>query len=358
MTSRWLAAGIVALGAGVACGGGERPAGEGDGLTGAVRGDGSSTVFPIMEAVAEEFQKDHPGVRVTVGISGTGGGFKKFCAGETDLQNASRPITAEELEACRAGGVEFVEYPIAYDGLSIVVNPANDWAACMTVGELKRMWEPEAQGRITRWSQVRPGWPDRELHLYGAGTDSGTYDYFTAAVVGEEGASRGDFTSSEDDNVIVQGVAGDPDGLGFFGYAYYEQNQGRVKLAEVDGGEGCVAPSPQTINEGTYQPLSRPLFLYVRRDALDRPEVREFVDYSITNAPGLVAEVGYIPLPDAIYHLARERVAERVTGSIYEGGGSQVGTELADLLKAEQGAGGEVAAPPEAPADAPAAEPR
>jgi phosphate transport system substrate-binding protein len=305
-------------------------------LTGSVQGDGSSTVFPIMEAVAEEFQKENPDVRVTIGISGTGGGFKKFCSGETDISNASRPIKTTEVGACAAAGVEYVEIPVAFDGLSVMVNPANDFAACITVAELKKLWQPEAQGKVTRWSQVRAGWPDDEIHLYGAGTDSGTYDYFTEAIVGEEGASRGDFTPSEDDNVIVQGIAGDPSALGFFGYAYYEQNQDRLKLLEVDGGQGCVAPSPQTISSGSYQPLSRPLFVYIRKASLEKPEVKAFVDFAITNAVGLVAEAGYVPLPDEIYDLARARVAKGTTGSIYAKGGSQVGTKLQDLLEAEE----------------------
>jgi phosphate transport system substrate-binding protein len=350
-----VAAGLSAL----ACGGG-REAEEGGaaadgGLTGTVSGDGSSTVFPIMEAVAEEFQRENPGVRVTIGISGTGGGFKKFCAGETDLSNASRPIKPTEVEACRAAGVEYVEFPIAFDGLSVMVNPANDFAACIEIAELRRLWEPEAQGAVTRWSQVRPGWPDEEVHLYGAGVDSGTYDYFTEAVVGEEGSSRGDFTSSEDDNVIVQGIAGDPQALGFFGYAYYAENRDRLKLLEVDGGTGCVAPSPETIANGTYTPLSRPLFLYVRRESLDRPEVRAFVDYAITNAVALVGETGYVPLTDELYRLARARVASGVTGSIYEGGGSQTGTRLQDLLRQEQQSAPGGGEPGSGPAEAPAA---
>ena len=334
----WVALAAAAV---LACGPGrdadEADAGGGEArLSGMVRGDGSSTVFPIMEAVAEEFQSENRGVRVTMGISGTGGGFKRFCAGETDVSNASRPIKESEVEACRAAGAEYVEIPVAFDGLSVVVNPANDFAACMTVQELRRLWQPEAQGKVTRWSQVRQGWPDEEIHLYGAGTDSGTYDYFTEAIVGEEGASRGDFTPSEDDNVLVQGVAGDPNALGFFGYAYYEENQNRLKLVAIDGGEGCVKPAPQTIADGSYQPLSRPLFIYARRSALERPEVRAFVEYTIANAPDLVSEVGYIPLSDRLYRLAQTRVEKGITGSIYAGGGSQVGTSLEDPLQKEE----------------------
>jgi phosphate transport system substrate-binding protein len=330
-------------------------AATGGGLAGTVNGDGSSTVFPIMEAVSEEFQKENPGVRVTMGISGTGGGFKKFCAGETDVSNASRPIKPTEVEACKTGGVEYIEIPIAFDGLSVMVNPKNDFASCIKVEELKRLWQPEAQGKVTQWSQVRKGWPAQKITLYGAGTDSGTYDYFTEAIVGKEGSSRGDFTPSEDDNVLVQGIAGDPNALGFFGFAYYEENKDKLKLVQVDGGKGCVAPSPETISDGSYQPLSRPLFVYVRTTALQRPEVKAFVDYTITNAPNLVAEAGYVPLPDEIYLLARERVAKGVTGSIYAGKGSQVGVKLRDLMQQEKGSteGGA----PGAPADTTTARP-
>jgi phosphate transport system substrate-binding protein len=309
-----------------------------------VKGDGSSTVFPIMEAVAEEFQKQNAGVRVTVGISGTGGGFKKFCAGETDISDASRPIKPTEAEACKSGGIEYIEIPLAYDGLSVMVNPASKFVSCIKVDELKKLWQPEAQGKVTRWSQVRAGWPNEKVNLYGPGTDSGTYDYFTEAIVGKEGSSRGDFTPSEDDNVLVQGIAGDPNALGFFGYAYYEENKDKLKLVEVDGGKGCVAPSAGTISDGTYQPLSRPLFVYVRTTSLQRPEVKAFVDYAITNASNLVAEVGYVPLPAELYRTARERVAKRVTGSIYEGKGSQVGVKLGDLMRQEEQSEGEAPA--------------
>ncbi|HXV86584.1 MAG TPA: PstS family phosphate ABC transporter substrate-binding protein, partial [Gemmatimonadales bacterium] len=255
--------------------------GCGSGRTQSVAIDGSSTVYPITEAVAEEFQKEHR-VNVTVGIAGTGGGFKRFCTGETDISDASRPIRPTEVELCAQNGIEYVELPVAYDGLAIVIHPDNTWATSITVAELKAIWEPAAQGKITRWSQVRRGWPDRELHLFGAGVDSGTYDYFTEAVVGEEHASRGDYTSSEDDNVIVQGVATDPLAMGFFGFAYYAENQDRLRVVPVDdgnpdNGDGPIAPSLETVGNNTYQPLSRPIFIYVSTRALERPEVVSFV---------------------------------------------------------------------------------
>ena len=302
-----------------ACGGSGGSTGPTPGI---VRADGSSTVFPITEAVAEEFQKTHRDVRVTVGISGTGGGFQKFCRGEVDVADASRPIRPAEGEACSKANVAFVELPIAYDGLAVVVNPKNTWVDHLTVAELKRLWEPAAEGRITRWSQVRPGWPDREIHLFGAGVDSGTFDYFTEAIVGKERASRGDYTSSEDDNVIVQGVATDPDALGYFGYAYYEENRHRLKLVPIDdgrddNGKGPIAPSPETVRNGTYRPLSRPLFIYVSVRSLDRPEVRAFVEFLLADAGRLVREVGYVPLSDREQRLVAERYASRTTGTMY-----------------------------------------
>ncbi len=308
---------------------------------GRVTADGSSTVFPIGEAMAEEFQKTNK-AQVIVGTSGTGGGFKKFCGGETDISNASRPIKPTEVELCAKNGIEYVELPIAYDGLAVVVNPKNDWAGAMTVDELKRMWEPEAQAKITKWNQIRPEWPDKEIHLFGAGVDSGTYDYFTEAIVRKEHSSRGDFTSSEDDNVLVQGVANDEGAIGFFGYAYYEGNKGKLRLVAVDdgkpeNGEGPIAPSPETVRNNTYQPLSRPLFIYVSKKALDRPEVAAFVKFFLDHAVKLVPEVGYIPLPDRAYALAHERVAARKTGSLFGGKGSQVGVSIEDLLAKEQG---------------------
>ncbi|HWP38622.1 MAG TPA: PstS family phosphate ABC transporter substrate-binding protein [Gemmatimonadales bacterium] len=309
--------------------------------SGTVTVDGSSTVYPITEAVAEEFQRQHD-VNVTVGISGTGGGFQKFCGGETDVSNASRPIRSSEVERCAQNGIEYVELPVAYDGLAIVVHPDNTWAESITVDELKRIWEPAAQGRITRWSQVRSGWPDEELHLFGAGVDSGTYDYFTEAIVGEEHASRGDYTSSEDDNVIVQGVATDRLALGFFGYAYYAENRDRLKLVPVDDGKpdngaGPIAPSLETVSNNTYQPLSRPIFIYVATRSLDRPEVAAFVKFYLEHAAELVSEVGYIPLPPRAYVLAQRRVDTRTTGSMFGGAGSRPGVSVEQLLAAEEG---------------------
>jgi phosphate transport system substrate-binding protein len=287
----------LAVAAFAACGGGERGA-EG-GLTGMVRIDGSSTVFPITEAVAEEFQHANRGVRVTVGISGTGGGFKKYCAGETDISDASRPIKDSEREACGEASIDPIAIRVAIDGLAVMVNHDNDFASCMTVDELKRIWEPGST--ISRWNQVRPEWPAEEIKLYGPGTDSGTFDYFTEAIVGEEDASRPDFTASEDDNVLVQGIAGDPYALGYFGYAYYAENTDKLKLVAVDGGSGCIEPTPETVENGTYAPLSRPLFIYVSESTLQRPEVKAFVRFYLENARVLVPQVGYVPLGAEVY---------------------------------------------------------
>jgi phosphate transport system substrate-binding protein len=261
---------------------------------------------------------------VTVGISGTGGGFQKFCRDEIDIADASRPIRPTEQQACTAASVQFVELPVAYDGLAVVVHPKNTWATSMTVEELKKLWEPAAQGTITRWSQIRAGWPDREIHLYGAGVDSGTFDYFTEAIVGKEDQSRGDYTSSEDDNVIVQGVAGDEYALGYFGYAYYEANKDKLRLVGIDDGDdsngsGPILPSPETVTTGTYRPLSRPVFIYLKVSALVRPEVKGFVEFYLAEGPPLVREVGYIPLTEAEYGLVRQRLAAGKTGSLYQG---------------------------------------
>ena len=323
-----------------ACGGGQTSSPEGAAAPSVIQIDGSSTVFPISEAVAEEFQKANTAVRVTVGISGTGGGFQKFCRGETDISDASRPISASEIEACSKAGIEYIELPIAYDGLAVVVHPKNTWASTITVAELKKLWAPEAQGKVMRWNQVRTGWPDREIHLFGAGVDSGTYDYFTEAIVGKQGASRGDFTSSEDDNVLVQGVSSDELALGFLPLAYVEQNKAAMKIAPVDDGkketgDGPIAPSAETVRNGTYQPLSRPLFIYVSRKAADRPEVQRFVESYFT-AEELLREVGYVELTPQIYDLAKKHFADRKVGTAFGSGGSQVGLTLEKLLAREQ----------------------
>ena len=275
--------------------------------------DGSSTVFPISEAVAEEFQKVEKGVNVTVGISGTGGGFQKFCRAEIDISDASRPISATEVEACKKTGVEYVELPVAYDGIAIAVSPKASWVDKITVAELKTLWAPEAQGKVTKWSQVRKGWPDREIHLFGAGVDSGTYDYFTEVINGKAKASRGDFTSSEDDNVLIQGIANDELALGFVPYAYYEGNKDKLKLVPVDDGKGGpITPNPETIENGTYKPLSRPVFIYVSKKAAARPEVRKFVEFYLQNADKLVREVNYVSLGAASYSSSLEKFAAGV----------------------------------------------
>ena len=310
---------IVLMMAGAGCGGGQGTPGS------VIAIDGSSTVFPITEAVAEEFQLASSGARVTVGISGTGGGFSKFCAGETDLSNASRPIKPVEVEACRAAGIDFIELPVAYDGIAVVVHPSNDWVEALTVEDLKRMWEPAAQGTVVRWEQVKTGWPEAELHLFGPGADSGTFDYFTDVIVGDEGASRGDFTSSEDDNVLVQGVSTDELALAFFGYAYYEENRDRLRLVPIDDGDdtngaGPIPASPDAVRDGTYQPLSRPVYIYVSTASLDRPEVVAFVDFYLSQGADLVREVGYVPLSSHEYGLVADRVERRVIGSMYAAG--------------------------------------
>ena len=296
--------------------------------------DGSSTVFPISQAVAEEWHKATGG-RITVGVSGTGGGFKKLCRGEIAIADASRPITDGEQARCRSAGVDFVELPVAFDGLVVVVNRRNDWVDHFTIEELRLLWAPEAHGQVTRWSQVRPGWPDRDIHLFGPGVDSGSYDYFTRAVVGEEHASRGDFTSSEDDNVLVQGIASDAAALGFFGFAYYVENQDQLRLIPIDdrkdeNGEGPILPGLHTIANGIYQPLSRPVFIYVSNRAMTRPEVKGFIDFYLHQGRELIQEVGYVPLPDTAYQVARRRFAEGRTGSVFHG--SQVGVSVEDLL--------------------------
>jgi phosphate transport system substrate-binding protein len=305
---------------------------------GMIRLDGSSTVYPIMEAVVEEFQATSPKTKLTVGVSGTGGGFKKFCAGETDISNASRPIKATEIELCKKNGVEYIELPVAYDALTVVVNPKNTWLNSITTAELKKIWEPEAQGKITRWNQVNPAWPDQPIALFGAGVDSGTYDYFTEAIVGKEDMSRGDYTSSEDDNVLVQGVSGNVNALGFFGIAYYEANKDKVKALTIDdgndaNGKGPQAASVENVLQGSYQPLARPLFIYVSKQSALRPEIAAFIDFAHENSVALTKEVGYVPLTDAAVKLAAARFEKRTLGSLFAHGGSQVGVTVEELLK-------------------------
>ena len=281
--------------------------GEGATLGGVVSLDGSSTVYPISEAVAEEFMGVAPRVRVTVGVSGTGGGFKKFLASEIDINDASRPIKDSELQQAESSGLEYLEIPVAYDGLSVVVNPANDWVDHLTIDELRIIWQPGST--VTNWSDVRPEWPAEPIRLYGPGTDSGTFDYFTEAVNGESGHSRPDYTSSEDDNVIVQGITGDKYSLGFFGYAYYVANRDRVRVVPVDGGNGPVLPDYDSIQDGSYSPLSRPIFIYVNKTGAAKPQVRRFVEFYLESAPQLVSEVGYIALPDAQYQASQAAFA-------------------------------------------------
>lgn len=310
--------------------------------------DGSSTVFPISEAAAEEFQAAGKG-RVTVGLSGTGGGFKKFCRGETDISDASRPITAAEMKTCQSGGsdgltvvrgarltdagsVEYIELPVAYDALTVVIHPENTWAATMTVEDLKKIWAPEAQGKILKWNQVRPEWPDAPITLYGPGADSGTFEYFTEATVGKAKSSRGDYTASEDDNVLVQGVSQDKNALGYFGYAYYIENKDKLKAVVIDGGKGGVAPSRETVENGTYSPLSRPIFIYVNKKSLTRPEVADFVQFYLKNAPKLVAEVQYVPLPAEAYATGQAHVNAGKIGTVF-GGKNEIGITVGELLK-------------------------
>lgn len=288
---------------------------ETTGLGGTIAIDGSSTVFPIMEAEAEEFSLINRGVRVTVGVSGTGGGFQRFCNGETDISNASRPIKPSELEKCALAGIDFVEIPIAFDGLTIAVNPDNDFVDFLTIAELSHIWRPDSPANL--WSEVRPGWPDEEITLFGPGPDSGTFDYFTETVNGQSGAIRSDFTSSEDDNLLVVGVAGEPAGLAYFGISYYENNKDRVRAVPIDSGDGPILPSAQTVNNGSYSPLSRPLLIYVRADALDREEIVAFIEFMLGEGRALIdaPEVGYVQLPAELYDLGIDRARRRITGT-------------------------------------------
>ncbi|WP_211103885.1 PstS family phosphate ABC transporter substrate-binding protein [Skermanella pratensis] len=300
--------------------------------------DGSSTVFPISEAMAEEFQSEKAGAtRVTVGVSGTGGGFQKFCRGETDISGASRPISSSEMKQCQENGVEYIEMPVALDALATIVHPNNDWLECADVEDLKKMWQPEAQGTVTRWNQVRGEWPDAPLALYGAGTDSGTYDYYTFAVVGKEHSSRGDYTATEDDNITVQGVSTDVHALGFLGLAYVTENMERIKPVAIRQANGeCVLPSVETAADASYQPLSRPIFYYISKKSADEKEhVREFAAFifDAENQKELVTEVGYVPLPATAAEAAMKKFEARTTGTFF-GGSSKIGVKIEDLVSA------------------------
>ena len=301
-----------------------------------VKVDGSSTVYPVTEAVAEDYQKSTQNkIRVTVGISGTGGGFKKFCRGEIDVSNASRPISKKEIADCKASGVQFIELPIAYDALTVVINPKNTWARTMTVAQLKAIWEPVAQGKITSWKQVNPEWPDRPLKLYGPGADSGTFEYFTEAVNGKSKATRGDFTASEDDNVLVQGVSRDVGGLGYFGYAYYTENKDKLQaVAVAANGKAPVAPSIESVVDGSYQPLARPIFIYVNAKSAERPEVKAFVEYYMRHGEKLSKEVKYVPLPAKAYDYNLKHFAKRELGTKFDGE-NKVGLTIDALMKIE-----------------------
>lgn len=308
-----------------------------------VKIDGSSTVFPITEAVAEDFQIQEKGaIRVTVGISGTGGGFKKFCRGETDISGASRPIKESEMAKCAEAGVKYIELPVAFDALTVVINPENDWAKTLTTNQLKTAWESAAQNKVNNWNQVDPSFPDEPLHLYGPGTDSGTYDYFKEVIIGKDpvtkkkGDTRADYTASEDDNVLVLGVSGDKGGLGYFGFAYYEENKDKLDAVAIVNKEGqAVLPSADAVNDGSYNPLSRPIFIYVSEASLNKPYVQKFMDYYMANAPRLSNEVGYVAMPSKFYDAAKARLAARMTGKVF-GVKANKGVSI-DMLMAKKG---------------------
>jgi phosphate transport system substrate-binding protein len=301
--------------------------------------DGSSTVYPITKAISADFQATQANkeqsnrLKVTVDVSGTSGGFRKFCEGTTDISNASRPILKDEMALCNRNNVRYIELPIAFDALTVVVNPQNNWAKDITIAELKKIWEPAAEGKITKWNQVRPSWPDRPIKLYGAGKDSGTFDYFTEATVGTAKASRKDYTASEDDNILVQGVSQDANTLGYFGFAYYEANSNKLKALAVDNGKGAVLPSRKGVERNEYQPLARPLFIYVNlQSAQNKPEVQHFVEFYLNKAPKLVSSVGYIPLSDEGYHLANVHFNRGKVGTVF-GGEAQLNLTLGELLR-------------------------
>jgi phosphate transport system substrate-binding protein len=317
LVARWrygallLAIGLLAA----ACGGGNNDGGSADGgsqLSGTINIDGSSTVAPLSEAAAELFQEQNSGVRVTVGTSGTGGGFEKFCAGETDISNASRAIEADETKACESKGIKYEEVQVANDGLSVVVNNQNTWANCLTTAQLKKIWDKGS--KVNNWNQVDPSFPNEPLKLFGAGTDSGTFDYFTNAINGEEGRSRSDYSATEDDNVTVTGVSGTKGGLGYFGLSYLQENEGKIKGIQVDGGSGCVAPSTETVQDGSYTPLSRPLFIYPSDKALARPEVKAFLDFYVNNYQKIAEEALFVPLTEEQAAEAKQKLTQLATG--------------------------------------------
>ncbi|HEY9803528.1 MAG TPA: PstS family phosphate ABC transporter substrate-binding protein [Leptolyngbyaceae cyanobacterium] len=297
--------------------------------------DGSSTVYPITQAIAKEFQANN-NVKVQVNISGTSGGFAKFCAGQTNISNASRPITQAEMAECNRNGIRYVELPVAFDALTIAVHPQNNWAKDITIAELKKIWEPGAQGKITRWNQVRASWPDRPLNLYGAGKESGTFDYFTEAVTGKAKASRSDYTASEDDDVLVAGIAKDPNALGYFGYAYYEENQNKLKALPVDSGKGAILPSRQTVEKSQYQPLSRPLFIYVNPWSIqNKSAIYQFVDFYIKQAPKTAIAVGYVPLPSEAYQINYVHLHQGKAGTVFAGK-AQLDLTISELLRKQK----------------------
>lgn len=325
--------GVIAIGALLAC----NQAATEQPVPGIVRIDGSSTLHPLTQAVVQAFTGDHPGRHFKVTISGTAHGFDQLCSGRTDVSAAGRPIRRPEIEACHKAGVPFIELPVAYDGIAVVVHPRAAWIDDITVEELRRLWQPEAQGRVQRWTQIRPQWPDRPIHLFGADARSGTFDYFTAAINGEEGASRHDFTGSVSDDELVEAVARDVQAMAFIPLAYYKKNRPRLKIVAVNSGahpgRGPIVPSVETIRAGAYQPLARPLFIYVRKQALNSPAVSEFVDFYLERAGQIAERLGYISLTPEVYQLAAERRRTQWTGTIFGEGGSQVGLTMNGLLE-------------------------
>ena len=310
-------------------------AANGGTLSGRIEIDGSSTVYPVTELASEEFRAVAPRVKTTIGTSGTGGGFKKFCRGETDISDASRPITESEVKAAGEHGVKFIELPICFDAITVIIHPENTWAEAMTVADLKKIWSPESQKTVTRWNQVRPEWPNEPIVLFGPGTDSGTFDYFTEAIVGTAKSSRGDYNANEDDNILVQGVAGNKNALGYLGYSYYESNKGKLKAVAIDNGNGnAVKPSLENASNGSYAPLSRPLFIYVRHEAAQRPEVKAFVEFYLEHVPELAQEISYLPLPADAYTMVRQRFADMKTGTAF-GGEPTIGLTVEQVLKRE-----------------------